>query len=455
MVAGQHRADRVSTDTWGRACARPLSHEKGAKIMPKERNISDGKIKIPVTTTLMPAYYKDFHCIMGACQDNCCDCGWKILFKKKDYLRLRRLEAPADFKEKLDKTVRRLPPQERETPDGTFYARLQADAAGRCPLHDADGKCSLQKMCGEDVLPFVCRSYPRKPKIYTAAALETALAPSCEGVLQLLWELRDGVDFIEEELPLSERRIVFADPSSLAQWFAPIRAMCVDILQNRALSMRQRMLLLGVALQAVRDMDWEGPDIKGWVDRFTPLTQGDAAKVVLAALPGNRPLYLSQHTMTAAKMIGAPWVGQLMGAIGMEITMNPSDMAAGEAKASVNYDAERYFTFEKTFQAEFGDMEYFFENLMVAVVMYITFPSLANKEELWGSYVGLCNLYGFYRFAAVAGCGESPTKARLFHILVNASRLLLHSNKRLAKLRDEFFDRRSSTLAHMAILIGD
>lgn len=67
--------------------------------MPEKDKVTRDKIRIPIRTALMPVYYKDFCCIMGACQDNCCDCDWNIWFNKKDYLKLRRLEAPAEFKE--------------------------------------------------------------------------------------------------------------------------------------------------------------------------------------------------------------------------------------------------------------------------------------------------------------------------------------------------------------------
>ena len=117
--------------------------------MPEKDKVTRDKIRIPIRTALMPVYYKDFCCIMGACQDNCCDCDWNIWFNKKDYLKLRRLEAPAEFKEKLDKTVRRLSAQEMKKASGNLYAKFQLDEAGQCPLHDSDGKCSLQKLCGE------------------------------------------------------------------------------------------------------------------------------------------------------------------------------------------------------------------------------------------------------------------------------------------------------------------
>ena len=53
------------------------------------------------------------------------------------------------------------------------------------------------------------------------------------------------------------------------------------------------------------------------------------------------------------------------------------------------------------------------------------------------------------------GCGETPTKEKLFHILVNVSRDMLHNEQRQDRLRDEFFSHDSATLAHMAILLGE
>ena len=64
--------------------------------MPEKDKVTRDKIRIPIRTALMPVYYKDFCCIMGACQDNCCDDGWKIEFSKKDYLAIKRAVEEAE-----------------------------------------------------------------------------------------------------------------------------------------------------------------------------------------------------------------------------------------------------------------------------------------------------------------------------------------------------------------------
>lgn len=100
-----------------------------------------------------------------------------------------------------------------------------------------------------------------------------------------------------------------------------------------------------------------------------------------------------------------------------------------------------------------GHSEYFFENMMVNLAFYLGFPGLSTPEELWKGYVSLCNLYSFYRFAAVCGCHKEVSRERLFQVLVRASRSLLHSSTSRDRLREELFQNDSATLAHMAILV--
>ena len=82
---------------------------------------------IPIRTALMPAYYKDFHCIMGACQDNCCDDGWKIEFSKKDYLTVKRAAESEELKTMVKQGMYRLREQEH---DG-MYAEFRINEAGQ------------------------------------------------------------------------------------------------------------------------------------------------------------------------------------------------------------------------------------------------------------------------------------------------------------------------------------
>ena len=64
-------------------------------------------------------FYQNFHCLAQDCRDSCCvHCA--ITFDKKDYLRLRRLDAPPELRERLQREVRR---EKKGEHDGVYPAQ--------------------------------------------------------------------------------------------------------------------------------------------------------------------------------------------------------------------------------------------------------------------------------------------------------------------------------------------
>lgn len=399
---------------------------------------------IKLETALMPAYYKDFHCIMGACQDNCCDDGWKIEFSKKDYLTVKRAVQDEDLKRVMSKSLRRL----REKEHDGMYAEFCLSEAGRCAFHTPEGLCRLQLECGAESLPLVCRIYPRRT-VYTPAAKELSLSPSCEGVLSLLWDLPDGVDFIEE--PLHPKDVKTLLPSSpVSARFSDIRSLCIDVLQARSLRLNRRLLLLGLAIQDLKEQDWEEEGaIDGWQAKWEALLEApEALSGQLEQMPRNQPMFLSQNLRTMFSSIDGDLRGELLAVVTGKDSLDKLDLG------DVTIDRANYWALECQLDELLDHSDYFFENLMVTVAFYLTFPDGKSPEKLWKSYVNLCNIYSLYRFCAVCGCGEGASKERLFHVLVRISREILHNQGRQKKFQESFFQNDSATLAHMAILLG-
>lgn len=400
---------------------------------------------IKIETLLMPAYYKDFHCIMGACQDNCCDDGWRIEFSKKDYLTIKRAPKTEEMEERMRLGMRRL----REKEHDGMYAEFHVTEEGRCAFHTPEGLCRLQLECGEPCLPKVCRVYPRR-ETYTPAALEYSLSPSCEGVLALLWDLEEGVDFIEE--PLSAKDVKLAWPTTPVETrFAAIRELWIDVLQARGLPLAQRLTLLGLLTQQLQALDWEDADA---VDRWLAASGSldpSALSQQLDQMSGNQKMFLSNNLHLLIKQfntLGPGLPGELLSAITGKQTLAEMNLE------QVTIEAGRYRELEAKLEELMGHSQHFFENLLVTISFFLTFPVLKSPEELWKSYVNLCNLYGFYRFAAVCAMDKEVSRERLFHVLVHVSRSLIHNPTQRSRLRDELFQNDSATLAHMAILVG-
>ena len=422
--------------------------------MKQSKQTREDAVSLPVQSALIPVFYKKFHCLAQNCKDSCC-VNWNITFNKKDYLKLRRLDVSPELQEKLKNCVRR---ERNQSHSALDYGKFDLDSNnGRCPFLDKDGLCSIQRACGENALPNVCRTYPRNIT-YTSVAKEFTLSPSCEGVLQQLWDLPEGIEFVEDPLTTAEYRSVSIPAGeNLVLFFEPIRASCIDILQNRELTLSQRMLYLGIMLDQLRREEWSTFDPDIWTKRVSSLVNPD--KVLELTEENSRKLFLLQN-LNVLKNIAVSeknWPIEIYKALEtkLEIMQTKSNSEVTSKLLSTEFSVSAYEDALLSFEAAFSEREYFFENLIVAAALFLKFPKLSSKENLWKSYMSLCSLYSFYRFVSVLGCKSEPTKERLFYFLVMASRSTLHNRARFNKFQEELFQHDSSTLAHMAILLSN
>ena len=398
-------------------------------------------VSIKIDKDLRPAYYDDFHCLAAGCRLSCCK-GWRISFNKKDYLSLKRQKGTADLSSRLERGVHRI--RDKEC---VHYGEFDI-SSGDCPLLREDCLCALQAEKDHSALPEVCRVFPRT-KIYMPGYLERSLSPACEGVLEQLWNLPDGVEFRSDPISQKERgTYTVPEGRNLEPFFLSIREWCIDMLQDRRFPLPQRILLMGFAL---RDLAEGRTDISAWLLRARSLPEAEE----LPDLPREESalaMFLSAafRTLSHLEPSGADFVGiqsEVPLALGMEIQME---------SLRLTYPIAPYRTARQRYEENFKDREYFMENLMVALFFHLHLPNLASVEELWKSYVNFCNLYSFYRFLSVTSCreGAAGDKAELFRMVVFASRGLIHNGARQTALRDELFQNDSATLAHMAILLS-
>ena len=180
---------------------------------------------------IVPAYYKDFSCKGGDCRTCCCG-GWAVTVSMKEYFSLLGLECSQELRYKIDGALHLL-----KDADENRFAQILPAFDGTCPMRrKSDGYCALQCECGEDVLPAVCRYYPRSPRLWPRA--ECCISCSCEKVLE---------DLIAtpEKLTFEERKLAFyfdeKDAPIVEKDVAEERKKCMDLLQDRAFSVTERM----------------------------------------------------------------------------------------------------------------------------------------------------------------------------------------------------------------------
>lgn len=402
---------------------------------------------------LRPAYYDQFKCLMGDCQLNCCKCSWRITFDRKDYLTLRHMKGSPELNRRISHSLRRIRNGEIKQ---KFFGEFDM-SCGKCPLLREDDLCLLQLEKGTQVQPFVCRNFPRREIATRFGFLERSLTPACEGVLELLWDIPEGIRFISDPLSQKERQKIFLAEEcyfSVSQ-NQEIRSACIDILQERRFTLPQRILLLGLVLKELCDGE---KDIDRWRSKVQLLcTSSDTLERLLEF--GNleqsdiRMLVNNFHVLCSFDSTLENQVLQEEIEIGLGI---PVVKGSKISRASSTDISTPYQNAQVRFRERFPKKEYFIENLMVAVFFYLQLPNTESPAKLWKSYVNLCNIYSFFRFMSVMSCreGASGDKRELFRLLVHSSRRLLHDAHRQETLAEHLFENESATLAHMAVLLS-
>ena len=176
---------------------------------------------------IAPDYYDRFRCKGGACRNSCC-MGWGISVSSSEYFRLIGQDCSSELHHRLECAFR---PADDPSPER--YALISHNWLGDCPMHDADGLCMLHKECGENALPSICRLYPRRME-NSSGLLKCSCTNGCEGVTELLALKEDPISFHREEL--AARSVLSTENPN-----PELSRACIDIMQNRALSLPERL----------------------------------------------------------------------------------------------------------------------------------------------------------------------------------------------------------------------
>ncbi len=171
-------------------------------------------------TVLVPDYFADFHCKCGECRHPCCD-GWGINIDEHEYFTLLGIACSKRLRNKLDDAFVMNSPATKES-----FASIRPNYLEQCPMLDDDGLCLLQKEKGEDVLPLICRVYPRAVKKY-GDLHEVCMSCSCEATVELLMKKSEPLTLGEslEKLPFDGLPVYEKDPEKDRMRHAVIAAM--------------------------------------------------------------------------------------------------------------------------------------------------------------------------------------------------------------------------------------
>ena len=181
-----------------------------------------------------PEYVSKFVCDGPACNAACCK-DWQIEIDAKAANRYRKLDSHiADFK------------------DGRYY--INFDKKNTCPFLNEQCLCGLQLSKGEQFLSGTCRTFPRRTYYVDDFCVRT-LSLACPIAAKLaLGQPEEQMKFITTETD-DETDVYNSNmPDDMTEYLIEIQMTGVHILQDRRLTIDQRLIILGFYLDKIDEL---------------------------------------------------------------------------------------------------------------------------------------------------------------------------------------------------------
>ncbi len=321
-------------------------------------------------TWLMPEYYPEFRCKADRCRSTCCS-RWRIPVSRKEYLRLVTLDCSEELDRRIQKTFV-IPEQVTED----CYRYISFNWEGVCPIQEK-GLCSLYSEVGEEVLPRVCRLFPRSLKDINGHLL-ACCSSSCERVVEMLYEA-DSLRFITKEMDTE------------AQASYEVSEEDIEQISQFQLIIKDRSTTLAQSIEEVcRIINAEEfeRDFEADVD---PLQEG--LKLIEHFTEGNDPL---------------------------------ADLCL-EVIDRYEKDPGEYKKDREVFEERFPDWMFFFEKVMNNSMIYENYPFVDKRADRTGTYRGLCLCYGLLRLLCIGHTADHPKTEDLIDTVASLFRLIDHT----------------------------
>ena len=320
---------------------------------------------------LMPSYFKQFKCKCGQCRHTCCH-GWKIPVSQEEYYRLVTMPCNEELRHSLDVSF-----VDPDYATSENFKVISFNYFGDCPIQK-DGLCQIQKEFGEDMLPAVCRLYPRSLK-QVNGQLIACCSSSCERVIELLIE--NGTLGMHMEKMEGK----------------PTLSYDIDDDYIQQLSHFQKLLQ----------------------DRSTTLVQS----IMEICLEINRSEFSKDYNCESNPLTVA--LG-LLDRLATEGTF-----LADIEDVIVERYKDNYIQFEEdklSFEKRFPDWMYIFENVLNNSLLYENFPFVDDRFNKTDAYKGICTSYGLLRLICIGYTAQHQSQedlidciACLFHLIDHTS----------------------------------
>ena len=332
-------------------------------------------------------YYPAFSCKCGECRNNCC-VGWPVTISREEHDRMLSAHCSEEFKGEIREALR-----PNFMPDEGRYAHIVHDKHARCRLLGEDGLCRLQKQLGEEVLPDVCRLYPRNRRSVGGIA-ECALSLSCEAVTEAVLASREPLRLMETEIGVEPLFPIDMKPEQYAEC-----RQAFELMGDRSKPLPERFAAMGEKL-------------------FRCTEQCEAEE---GYLDSARLLYQLTSDCSGKNKVAGPMCMEALSFFGM----------TGREKLSREEAKELLRRYEEAKEHAFDSLPGWreaAERFLLSHMFYNNFPHVGGTSDGARAFYGLTAVFAFVKFV-FTGCQRRwESREEIADTLSGIFRLIEHSD---------------------------
>lgn len=275
-----------------------------------------------------------------------------------------------------------------DNPTNERYALINEKYDGYCPFIDEDGYCSLQRACGEDVLPIVCRMYPRSVKLGEENEISCSL--SCEKTVELIISNTEKLKFEEYTADIPEGMGIHTRCDSLYK--RDMRNRCIEKMSDRLEPIPIRLYTVG---KIVTDIPKENaPEIEKIPVDIAGMDIIDIANIIFS-------LSRKSHSVEVC--------GNALLKLGItEDTLS--------SEISVKDIAEKYKKTEEKFYSFFPNADIYFEKILQNHMFYMQFPYVEILESRDEAFSALVLVYALMKMTVVLSSYDGDIEKFIFSV---------------------------------------
>lgn len=400
-------------------------------------------------TVLMPDYYPNFHCLAENCKFTCCQ-RWHINLTRKDYQRLRKLRMSKHMDALLKTAVKRTRPCITDED----YAHVELNENKFCPLLTKEGLCGLQQECGYTILPDICKQFPRQEHS-SPNGIEHVCSTGCEATVHLLIDNPKPIRFITQEDEILS--LYLRDYTNtikeypLYQHYNDIQRICIGILQNRNYSFQNRMILLGLALKDLVNLEksYDLETMKNWIQGKSLFLRNDNSMQQTLDRIQLEPLKSLSISILHFLYIMPYHAGyQFL----FDKTLDNLNITVTDNGDQFDFDLKTFGAKKQLLCEHFNNFENMIENMMVNIFFSLQYPLVNNN--IWNNYKLFCYYYNFIQFICVGYMDKDYNIDDLVYAFTICSRMMVHSNQPVRDIILDLFKQTNvDSLADMITLI--